>query len=213
MIGKTIICRDGLSSNKPSNATKQTSIRLTLKNIPILNTKFNLHHFQIECPSCHVKAQLIHRGFQVIRLLSDTKTRILQFTCKQCNKNCTLSHLKEVLTSLPNTIGDNDDEDYSSIGSFISSHQDHPTTLSILQQRNTSNVMITDWTDDQQPDFNTSTLLERFSTQHFEHHQAMPKVLTALMKTVDQLTTRTEKQEKQITDLLTLTERLHTAQT
>ncbi|KAG2204198.1 hypothetical protein INT45_000069, partial [Circinella minor] len=232
MMGKTILRRDDLSSNNPSNATKQTSIRLTLKNIPILNTKFNLHRAQIECPSCHVKAQLIRRGFQDIKLPSGTKTRIPQFTCKQCNKNCTLSHLKEVLTRLPNTIDGNDDEDHSSIDSFISSYQDHPTTLSISQQCNTSNVMITDWADDipesaqqqlftdtplipdqQQPDVNPPTLLERFSTQHFEHHQAMPEVLTALMKTVDQLTTRTEKQEKQITDLLTLTERLHTAQT
>ncbi|KAI7846666.1 hypothetical protein BDC45DRAFT_542668 [Circinella umbellata] len=231
-MGKTIIRRDALSSNKPSNATKQTSIRLTLKNIPILNTKFNLHRSQIACISCHVKAQLIRRGFQDIKLPSGTKTKIPQFTCKHCNKNCTLSHLKEVLTSLPNTIGDNNDEDHSSIGSFISSHQDHPTNLSVSQQCNTSNVMITDWADEipesdqqqlftdtppllepQQPDLNTPTLLERFSTQHFEHHQAMPEVLTALMKTVDQLTTRTEKQEKQITDLLTLTERLHTAQT
>ena len=41
----------------------------------------------------------------------------------------------------------------------------------------------------------------------------MPEVLTALMKTVDQLATCTEKQEKQITNLLTLTERLYTTQT
>ncbi|KAI7852178.1 hypothetical protein BDC45DRAFT_485390 [Circinella umbellata] len=54
--------------------------------------------------------------------------------------------------------------------------------------------------------------MERYSTEQFEHHQAMPAVLTDMMKAVDQLTARNKKQDAQIAQLLKLTERLHAAQ-
>ncbi|KAG2226917.1 hypothetical protein INT45_010196, partial [Circinella minor] len=137
---------------------------------------------------------------------------------------------------LPNTITNANDNDYSSIESSASaSHNNntHASPAANLNQAIATPSRFLEWADDlpdtpqqqinspppillqrrqQQEPLEEPTLMERYSTEQFEHHQAMPAVLTDMMKAVDQLTARNKQQDAQIAQLLKLTERLHAAQ-